>query len=126
MARSIKKGPFADEYLFKKAEESRKTHKPIKTWSRRSTIFPEFVGLTFMVHNGKNFIPVHVNENMVGHKFGEFAPTRIFHGHAGGKKAQKTVAAPSAKASTSTTKTAAVLTQSNQSASGTPTGEKTN
>lgn len=76
MARSLKKGPFCDKYLFAKADKARQDHKPIKTWSRRSTIFPEFVGLTFMVHNGKAFLPVHVNENMVGHKFGEFVPTR--------------------------------------------------
>lgn len=88
MARSIKKGPFCDDYLMKKAEEARKSKKPIKTWSRRSTIFPEFVGLTFMVHNGKNFTPVNVSENMVGHKLGEFAPTRVFHGHSGDRKAK--------------------------------------
>jgi small subunit ribosomal protein S19 len=85
--RSIKKGPFVDEYLFKKAEVSRKDKKPIKTWSRRSTILPDFVGLTFAVHNGKKFVPVFVSENMVGHKLGEFAPTRTFTGHSGDKKA---------------------------------------
>lgn len=89
MARSVKKGPFCDSYLFKKAEAAQKDKKPIKTWSRRSTIFPEFVGLTFMVHNGKSFLPVHVSENMVGHKLGEFAPTRTFKGHAGDKKGKK-------------------------------------
>ena len=89
MSRSIKKGPFCDTYLFKKAEEAKKSNKPIKTWSRRSTIFPEFVGLTFMVHNGKNYLPVTVTENMVGHKLGEFAPTRVFYGHAGDRKGKK-------------------------------------
>lgn len=85
MARSLKKGPFVDIKLFKKIEEmnSTNTKKAIKTWSRRSTIFPEMIGHTIMVHNGKNFIPVYVSENMVGHKLGEFAPTRTFRGHAG-------------------------------------------
>lgn len=87
MARSIKKGPFVDKYLFKKAEQSAKDKKPIKTWSRRSTIVPDFVGLTFAVHNGRKFIPVYVTENMVGHKLGEFAPTRLFSAHSGDKKA---------------------------------------
>ena len=89
MARSIKKGPFCDGYLFKKADAAQNDKKPIKTWSRRSTIFPEFVGLTFMVHNGKSFLPVHVSENMVGHKLGEFAPTRTYRGHSGDKKGKK-------------------------------------
>ena len=89
MARSIKKGPFVDHYLHKKADQSREDKKPIKTWSRRSTIVPEFVGLTFAVHNGRKFIPVYVTENMVGHKLGEFSPTRTFHGHAGDKKSKK-------------------------------------
>jgi len=89
VARSVKKGPFTDEYLFKKAEVAKKDKKPIKTWSRRSTIFPEFVGLTFMVHNGKSFIPVHVSENMVGHKLGEFSPTRTYRGHINDKKGKK-------------------------------------
>ena len=87
MPRSVWKGPFVDGYLLKKAEashaEGRK--KPIKTWSRRSTITPDFVGHTFAVHNGRKFIPVFVTENMVGHKLGEFAPTRDFRGHAGSK-----------------------------------------
>ncbi len=85
MARSLKKGPYVDIKLFKKIEEmnSTNTKKAIKTWSRRSTIFPEMIGHTIMVHNGKNFIPVYVTENMVGHKLGEFAPTRTFRGHAG-------------------------------------------
>ena len=86
MARSIKKGPFVDGYLFKKAEASKEDKKPIKTWSRRSTILPEFVGLTFAVHNGKKFVPVYVTENMVGHKLGEFSPTRTFKGHTKGNK----------------------------------------
>jgi small subunit ribosomal protein S19 len=83
MARSIKKGPFVDIKLFKKIEDMNSTSskKAIKTWSRRSTIFPEMIGHTLMVHNGKNFIPVYVTENMVGHKLGEFAPTRTYRGH---------------------------------------------
>jgi len=90
VARSIKKGPFVDQYLFKKADVAVKEKRPIKTWSRRSTIVPEFVGLNFLVHNGKKFVPVFVSENMVGHKLGEFAPTRVYHGHAGDKKGAKT------------------------------------
>ena len=88
MARSIKKGPFIDGHLAKKIEVTVAQAKKnvIKTWSRRSTIFPEAVGLTFAVHNGRKFVPVFVTENMVGHKLGEFAPTRTFHGHAGDKK----------------------------------------
>ncbi|MFC1482392.1 30S ribosomal protein S19 [Myxococcota bacterium] len=91
MARSVKKGPFVDEHLMKKVEEVQKTaRKPvIKTWSRRSTVTPEMVGLTFAVHNGKKFVAVFVTENMVGHKFGEFAPTRTFHGHAADRKARR-------------------------------------
>lgn len=89
MARSIKKGPFVDDYLFKKADQAANDKKPIKTWSRRSTIVPEFVGLNFLVHNGKKFVPVFVTENMVGHKLGEFAPTRNYTGHAGDKKGKK-------------------------------------
>ncbi len=83
MARSLKKGPFCDAYLLKKVEEAKKSgnKKPIKTWSRRSTIFPQFVGFTFSVYNGKSFIPVYISEDMVGHKLGEFAPTRTFKGH---------------------------------------------
>ena len=83
MGRSIKKGPFVDIKLFKKVEEmnSNNSKKAIKTWSRRSTIFPEMIGHTLMVHNGKNFIPVYVSENMIGHKLGEFAPTRTYRGH---------------------------------------------
>jgi small subunit ribosomal protein S19 len=88
MARSIKKGPFIDGHLAKKIEVTVTQAKKnvIKTWSRRSTIIPEAVGLTFAVHNGRKFVPVFVTENMVGHKLGEFAPTRTFHGHAGDKK----------------------------------------
>jgi small subunit ribosomal protein S19 len=94
MARSIKKGPFVDGHLLKKVAAARAVNdkKPIKTWSRRSTITPEFVGLTIAVHNGKQHIPVYVSENMVGHKLGEFALTRTFKGHSSDKK----VAAPSA------------------------------
>jgi small subunit ribosomal protein S19 len=91
MARSIKKGPFVDGYLGKKVEAMTAANKKqvIKTWSRRSTILPEFVGHTFAVHNGRKFIPVYVTENMVGHKLGEFAPTRTFGGHSAEKKVAK-------------------------------------
>lgn len=90
MPRSLKKGPFVDESLFDKVARAKDTgdRKVIKTWSRRSTILPEFVGITLAVHNGKKFIPVFVSENMVGHKLGEFSPTRTFHGHAGDKKSK--------------------------------------
>jgi small subunit ribosomal protein S19 len=89
MARSIKKGPFVDGHLEKKVQaEGAGSKKVIKTWSRRSTITPDFIGLTFAVHNGKKFIPVFVTENMVGHKLGEFAPTRTFYGHAADKKSK--------------------------------------
>lgn len=88
MARSVWKGPFVDGYLLKKAETARKSAKNqiIKIWSRRSTIIPQFVGLTFGVYDGRKFIPVLVTEEMVGHKFGEFAPTRTFKGHSGNNK----------------------------------------
>jgi small subunit ribosomal protein S19 len=90
MPRSLKKGPFVDGYLFKKIEQTQgSNNKVVKTWSRRSTILPEFVGVTFAVHNGKKFVPVYVTENMVGHKLGEFAPTRTFYGHGADKKAKK-------------------------------------
>jgi len=91
MTRSIWKGPFVDGYLLKKADKSRASGRSevIKMWSRRSTIMPQFVGLTFGVYNGKKFIPVLVNENMIGHKLGEFSPTRTFHGHSGDKKAKR-------------------------------------
>ena len=89
MARSVKKGPFVDGHLVKKVDAARGSNdkRPIKTWSRRSTILPDFVGLTIAVHNGKQHIPVYVSENMVGHKLGEFALTRTFKGHTGAKKA---------------------------------------
>ncbi|ADH86143.1 30S ribosomal protein S19 [Desulfurivibrio alkaliphilus] len=88
MARSIKKGPFIDDHLMKKVVKAREegSRKVIQTWSRRSDIIPEMIGLTFAVHNGKKFIPVFVSENMVGHKLGEFSPTRTYYGHAAGKK----------------------------------------
>jgi small subunit ribosomal protein S19 len=89
--RSVWKGPFVDGYLLKKSEKSRASGRKeiIRTWSRRSTILPQFVGLTFGVYNGRKFIPVLVTENMVGHKFGEFSPTRTFQGHTGDKKARR-------------------------------------
>ncbi len=88
MARSIKKGPFVDDHLLKKVLHAKETssRKVIKTWSRRSDIVPDMIGLTFAVHNGKKFIPVFVSENMVGGKLGEYSPTRTFYGHAGSKK----------------------------------------
>jgi small subunit ribosomal protein S19 len=91
MPRSVKKGPFIDDHLQDKVDTAVKTgdRKLIKTWSRRSTIAPDFVGLTFAVHNGRKFVTVFVTENMVGHKLGEFAPTRTFHGHAADKKKVK-------------------------------------
>jgi small subunit ribosomal protein S19 len=90
MPRSIKKGPFVDAHLLKKvaAAEEGKGQRVIKTWSRRSTILPDFIGLTFAVHNGRKFVTVYVTENMIGHKFGEFAPTRTFYGHAADKKSR--------------------------------------
>jgi small subunit ribosomal protein S19 len=96
MARSIKKGPFVDYHLMKKVETARAANdkRPIKTWSRRSTVIPEFVGLTLAVHNGKQHVPVYVTENMVGHKLGEFAMTRIFKSHsAAGKRTAEAVGA---------------------------------
>jgi small subunit ribosomal protein S19 len=91
LARSVWKGPFVDGFLLKKAEKVRSAgrNEVIKMWSRRSTILPQFVGLTFGVYNGQKYIPVLVTENMVGHKFGEFAPTRTYHGHAADKKAKR-------------------------------------
>lgn len=91
MARSVWKGPFVDRYLIKKSETVRSSGRKevIKTWSRRSTILPQFVGLTFGVHNGQKYIPVLVTEDMIGHKFGEFSLTRTFYGHAGEKKAKR-------------------------------------
>ncbi len=93
MSRSVKKGPFIDRHLHKKILESKNAdqRKPIKTWSRRSTIIPEMVGLTINVYNGRKFIPVYITENLVGHKLGEFAPTRTFHGHGGSEKKGKAV-----------------------------------
>ena len=90
MPRSLKKGPFVDEHLVRKVQKAAETQsrKIIKTWSRRSTVLPEFVGLTFAVHNGRKFFPVFVAEDMVGHKLGEFAPTRTFFAHAGDKKSR--------------------------------------
>ena len=90
MSRSLKKGPFVDGHLVKKVETAHATKdkRPIKTWSRRSTILPDFVGFTIAVHNGKQHVPVYINEQMVGHKLGEFALTRTFKGHASDKKAQ--------------------------------------
>ena len=84
MSRSLKKGPFVDGHLMKKVEaaQASRDKRPLKTWSRRSTILPEFIGLTIAVHNGRQHVPVYINENMVGHKLGEFAPTRTFKGHA--------------------------------------------
>ncbi len=92
MARSVWKGPFVDMHLLKKveaAQESGKSSVVIQTWSRRSTILPDFVGITFNVYNGKKFIPVYVTEDMVGHKLGEFAPTRTYYGHTADKKAKR-------------------------------------
>ena len=91
MSRSLKKGPFVDGHLMKKVEaaQASRDKRPLKTWSRRSTIVPEFVGLTIAVHNGRQHVPVYINENMVGHKLGEFALTRTFHGHAADSKKVK-------------------------------------
>jgi small subunit ribosomal protein S19 len=88
MARSVKKGPFVDDHLAKKVDAARATSdkRPIKTWSRRSTILPDFVGMTIAIHNGKQHIPVYITENMVGHKLGEFSLTRTFKGHSAEKK----------------------------------------
>ncbi len=90
MPRSLKKGPFVDEHLLKKVQKAKETNdrRVIKTWSRRSMITPDMVGLTFAVHNGRKFIPVFVTENMVGHKLGEFSPTRTYYGHAADKKSK--------------------------------------
>ena len=98
MSRSLKKGPFVDGHLMKKVEaaQASRDKRPLKTWSRRSTILPEFIGLTIAVHNGRQHVPVYINENMVGHKLGEFSPTRTFHGHSAEKKAAA-AAKPAAK-----------------------------
>lgn len=91
MARSVKKGPFVDAHLLKKTEAARASSdkRPIKTWSRRSTVLPDFIGLTIAVHNGRQHVPVFITENMVGHKLGEFSLTRTFKGHAADKKSKK-------------------------------------
>ena len=91
MARSVKKGPFVDAHLVKKVDTARSTNdrRPIKTWSRRSTVLPDFVGFTIAIHNGRQHVPVLISENMVGHKLGEFALTRTFKGHAADKKAKR-------------------------------------
>jgi len=91
VSRSLKKGPFVDDHLLKKVLSSQESgsRRVIKTWSRRSTILPEFVGLTFAVHNGKKFVPVYATEDMIGHKLGEFSPTRTFFGHAADRKSQR-------------------------------------
>ncbi len=91
MPRSVKKGPFVDDHLMKKVQAVLDSgdRKVIRTWSRRSTIIPEMIGYTFAVHNGRRFIPVYVTENMVGHKLGEFSPTRTFYGHAGSRKGER-------------------------------------
>ena len=98
MARSLKKGPFCDDHLLKKVNAAKAANdkKVIKTWSRRSTVLPEFVGTTLAVHNGRKFIPVYVTENMVGHKLGEFALTRTFHGHTPAEKKAGEASAPAA------------------------------
>ena len=107
MARSIHKGPFIDHHLVKKVETAQKNNdkRPIKTWSRRSTILPDFVGLTIAVHNGKQHVPVYITENMVGHKLGEFSHTRIFKGHSKAGSAQAAAAAAAAASDKKTTAT---------------------
>ena|SRR6185436_14573909 len=107
MARSIKKGPFVDHFLVKKVETAQKNNdkRPIKTWSRRSTILPDFVGLTIAVHNGKQHVPVYITENMVGHKLGEFSHTRIFKGHSKAGSAQAAAAAAAAASDKKSTPT---------------------
>ena len=109
MARSIKKGPFVDLHLLKKVEAAQKSNdkRPIKTWSRRSTILPDFVGLTIGVHNGRQHVPVYVTENMVGHKLGEFSHTRIFKGHSKAGSAQAAAAAAAAAGDRKSSPTAA-------------------
>jgi small subunit ribosomal protein S19 len=99
MSRSLKKGPYVDVRLLAKVERQQRTgsREPLKTWARDCTIVPDFIGHTFMVHNGKNFMKLFVTEDMVGHKLGEFAPTRMFKGHSGGKKAAAAAAAGPAK-----------------------------
>lgn len=90
MPRSVKKGPFVDASVLKKINaQSVDDRRPIKTWSRRSTVIPEMIGYTFSVHNGRRFLPIYINENMVGHKLGEFAPTRTFQSHSGSRKSDR-------------------------------------
>ena len=91
MARSIKKGPFVDDHIMKKVikAQNENSHRAIQTWSRRSTVVPDMIGLNIAIHNGKKFIPVYITDEMVGHKLGEFAPTRTFYGHAADRKAKK-------------------------------------
>ncbi len=103
MGRSALKGPFVDEPLQRKVHVAQRTNdrKPIKTWSRRSTVTPDFIGLNFLIHNGKAFLPLYVTENMVGHKLGEFAPTRIFRKHGGVRKAEATTGGAPAPAAAS-------------------------
>ena len=100
MARSVKKGPFVDPHLLKKVQvmNNARDKRVIRTWSRRSTITPDMIGYTLAVHNGRKFIPVYVSENMVGHKLGEFSPTRTFHGHSGDRKAEVKSSSPAAGA----------------------------
>jgi small subunit ribosomal protein S19 len=99
VGRSVKKGPYMDHHLLTKVEKARAANdkKVIKTWSRRSTVLPDMVGLTFAVHNGRKFVPVYITENMIGHKLGEFSPTRTFLGHSEKKAAAPAAAAPAAK-----------------------------
>ena len=104
MSRSLKKGPFVDLHLLSSVEKNKGASKVIKTWSRRSTISPDFVGHTIAVHNGKTFVPVFISENMVGHKLGEFAPTRTFRGHVKTEKAKPAGAAPAPAAAPATKK----------------------
>jgi len=113
MARSLKKGPFVDDKLMKKVQraDAESAGKPIKTWSRRSVVIPEFIGRTFLVHNGRKFISVFVTENMVGHKLGEFSPTRTFHKHAAQKKEETTAAAAPATGPAPTTATTTTTTK---------------
>ena len=125
MSRSIWKGPFVDPSLLKKVEKlkDRSDRPPIKTWSRKSTIIPEFVGYSFLIHNGKKFIPIKISEEMVGHKLGEFSPTRQFSGHTpADKKAAQTAAAESATSTTATsttTTTSSSTTKPKEGSSGT-------
>jgi len=127
MSRSIWKGPFVDPSLLKKIEKSKDqtNRQPIKTWSRKSTIIPEFVGHSFLIHNGKKFIPIKISEEMVGHKLGEFSPTRQFSGHtpADKKAAQEAAAAPTDAAS-ATSKTAGSQTTTAKATSAKPSATK--